>query len=186
MIKTAGTVLTLLVTFTLISSAARAQDQVEVSPALKVSAADFAVLLDNNRILDADQKLVDRVMHKLGLEPFVPAMPTYPPLIANSVLALLNQLDYTEVARKVGAPMPARPGLETGDRMSNNRFLHFYNNQILRSVAMKLELAATPPPADLKTGSFAQQDHRLIEQNEALLAAIAKKLGVPSEAGAAK
>lgn len=184
MTRTVASVLTILPTPTVSPAIAQAQvqDKVMVTPPLEVTPTDLALLQDNNRRMEADQKLVDRVMHKLGLEPFVPIMPRYHPMIANSVLALLNQLDYTEVARKLDAPMPPRPDLETGDRLSNNRFLHFYNNQILRSIASKMTPGPTFPAVDLETGSPAEQDHRLIVQNEELLAAIARKLGVPNDA----
>lgn len=152
-------------------------DRAEVGPAILVSQADLKILEENNRLLKDNHKLVENILEKQGLEPFEPQLPQYHMMSSNSVMALLNQLDYTRLAHKVGAPIPKRPTLETGKALQNNRFLHVYNNSILRSIGEKLGLSA-PAPIDLQNGSIAEQNNKLIKQNADIVGGIAKKLEV--------
>lgn len=177
MSKTAAFILSVFVTLQASGAIAAETDLVQIVPAVSVSPADLEVLKENNRLLEGNQQLVGQVLQKEGLEPLQPQLPKYHIMSANSVLALLNQLEYTALARKIGAPLPQRPALETGPALQNNRFLHDYNNEILRSVAKKLGVQ-TPAAVDLAHGSLAEQDNRLIKQNAEILNSIARKLGI--------
>ena len=150
---------------------------VELVPAFKLTDADLAMLKDNHKVLKENQALVRKILEKEHLEVYQPEIPHFQIMSENSLLALLNQLEYLELCHKVGVPKPPRPTLETGTPMQNNRFLHAYNDALLQAIAKKLGIAQMPA-VDLETGSVAEQDNRLVKQNSALLHKIAEHFGI--------
>ncbi len=160
-----------------LSPAVAEERMIEMVPATRMTTADAARLKEVNDMLHKREAEVARVMEKEGLKPLKPQMPNYPPMTENSVRALLNQIDYTNLAAKVGAEMPPRPNLESGIPIKNNRFLHFYNNAILRSIAKKLGVEA-PAAVDLTNGSVEEHSFNLVKQNSDIVHLVAMKLGV--------
>jgi hypothetical protein len=149
----------------------------EVVPAFKLSPAELTILKENCETLKRDQALVRKVLAKEHLPIYEPVTPNYQLISENSLLAVLNQLEYLELAHKVGAEKPPRPDLKTGSALENNRFLHAYNDALLHSIAKKLGIAVEPMD-DLKAGSASEQGNRLLKQNSDVLVKIARHLGV--------
>jgi hypothetical protein len=76
---------------------------------------------------------------------------------------------------KLGAPLPPRPDLPTGSPLKNNRFLHAYNNLILRSTALHLGLPV-PESIELSEGDdIANENFLLVRQNMDILRSIGEK-----------
>lgn len=152
-----------------------AEDMETLMPAITVSKHDANELRESNKLL---KKLLDeeeKILAKEGLEQVSLQLPKYSAISENSVGALINQIDYTNLALKLGAPLPPRPDLSTGTPFSNNRFLHAYNNLILRSIAQHLGLPV-PAPVDLSEGEqHIHQSFLLVRQNFDLIRSIGEK-----------
>jgi hypothetical protein len=150
-------------------------DMETLMPAITVSKDDANELRESNKLL---KKLLDeeeKILAKEGLEQVSLQLPKYSAISENSVGALINQIDYTNLALKLGAPLPPRPDLSTGTPFSNNRFLHAYNNLILRSIAQHLGLPV-PAPVDLSKGEqHIHQSFLLVRQNFDLIRSIGEK-----------
>ncbi|MBY0548855.1 MAG: hypothetical protein K2W95_16405 [Candidatus Obscuribacterales bacterium] len=153
-----------------------AEELVEVVPAVSVSAKDHKILEENNKMVLEHQETVIKLLKKQGLEVYRPHLPQYHIMSTNSVQALINQFDYAALARKLSAPIPAKPELKTGSALNNNLFLNAYNNALLRSIAGKLSVKLPEEP-NVGKGSLAEQNNVVIKQNGELLTAIALKLG---------
>ena len=123
----------LLLAFLLVSTAgnvlaAPSDDLIEVVPSVKVSKQDEALLRDNHTLLMKNQELVKKVLTHEGLVPEDPVLPKLHLLSSNSVLALVNQMSYRALARKLSVEEPKEISASSGDAISNNHFHHFYNN----------------------------------------------------------
>jgi len=73
--------------------------------------------------------------------------------------------------------MPARPELPSGTPFENNRFLHAYNNAILRSIALHLGLPVPAMPDLSRKDNIEDQSYALVRQNKDLLRSIGAKRG---------
>ena len=115
-------------------------------------------------------------MAREGMKHISPQLPKFGLLSENGALAVLAQIDYTNLALKLGAPLPPRPDISTGTPRNNNRFLHYYNNLILRSIAQHLGL---PVPASVVVSKEGHVDENLTlaQQNIELLRSIGQKRG---------
>lgn len=159
------------------NSALSKEERVEVVPAVMLSSSDLKELKEVNVLLHQRQPEVEKIMDKEGVKVVKPQLPNYSPLIDNSVQALLNQVNYTALAEKIGAAIPARPDLETGIALKNNRFLHFYNNAILRSIAKKWDVEV-PESVDLTKGDIEDQCFAIVKQNSEIVHRILVKRGL--------
>lgn len=190
MVNTAFLVCTLALTW---SGACLAEETEVLQPAFTLSGADAKELREINRLLkeewvvhQAGQKKsprgrqlrqIERIMAREGLKHVSPQLPKLSVISENSVLALLGQIDYTNLAIKLGAPLPPRPDLPSGPSEENNRFLHAYNNLILRSIALHLGLPV-PESIDLSGEvDVVHQNFLLVRQNMDLLRSIGEKRG---------
>jgi len=150
-----------------------------IAPALTMSTPDAKELREMNMLLKEGREVhhIERIMAREGLKHVSPQLPKLNLMSENCVLALLGQIDYTNLALKLGAPLPPRPGLHTGSPANNNRFLHAYNNLILRSIAHHLGL---PVPASIELSERDNHVHQnllLERQNMDLLRSIGEKRG---------
>lgn len=152
------------------------EELVQVVPAVNISETDAKRLKEINKMLHERQHIVDKIMAKEGLKRHKPFLPDYSPMSDNSVQALLNQIDYTMLAEKLGAAPIKRPDLETGVPLKNNRFLHTCNNLLLRSIAVKLGIK-TPNKVDTTKGTIEEQCFALVSQNNEIVKSIAEKEG---------
>ena len=149
---------------------------VELMPASRVSRSDAEFIEKNQQVLLSNQHLIEKVLSHLGVPYYEPKLPKYRPLGANTILAVTDQIFYATAARKLGAPLPEASKEQSGSGVDNNKFLHLYNNEILRSIAKKLGLSLPEPV--VQSGSQSAFSHQVIVQNHEILTAIAKKLGV--------
>jgi len=150
-----------------------------ISPEITMSTQDAKELREMNMLLKEGRKVhqIQRIMAREGLKHVSPQLPKLNLMSENSVLALLGEIDYTNLSLKLGVPLPPRPGLHTGSPVNNNRFLHDYNNLILRSIAHHLGL---PLPESIELSerdSHVHQNLLLERQNIDLLYSIGKKRG---------
>ncbi|MBX9685215.1 MAG: hypothetical protein K2X27_00860 [Candidatus Obscuribacterales bacterium] len=159
------------------NSATAAEDKVLVVPPVHISSKDFEELKEINVMLHKRQADFDKLMAKEGVKITKPELPNYTPLTDNSVQALLNQVYYTMLAEKIGAEIPAPPNLETGVALKNNRFLHSYNNAILRSIAKKWGVE-TPAPVDISKGDLEDQCFNIVKQNGEIVHLLLVKRGL--------
>jgi len=169
-----------LVVSTLILSSGvvcQAEDKETVLHAVTISNSDAKELREVNKLLREEQVIQEKIMGKEGLRHVQPQLPKYSIISENSVRALLSQLDYTNLAEKLGAPMPARPDLPSGTPFENNRFLHAYNNAILRSIAQHLGLPVPAMPDLSGKDNIEDQSYALVRQNKDLLRSIGAKRG---------
>ncbi|MBX9724736.1 MAG: hypothetical protein K2X81_25245, partial [Candidatus Obscuribacterales bacterium] len=173
--KTVFTLLSCIIFFAP-AAIATADESVQVVQDVKMSAKDAEELKKVNQLLHERQPLVDKIMAKEGLKRHKPQLPKYQLMSENSVQALLNQLDYTDLAEKIGAPLPERPDFETGQPLKNNKFLHYYNNALLRSIAKKFDVAKIPAAVDLSKGDIEDQCFALVHQNNEIVNLIGIKL----------
>ncbi len=157
---------------------AAADESVQVVQDVKMSAKDAEELKKVNQLLHERQPLVEKIMAKEGLKTHKPQLPKYQLMSENSVHALLNQLDYTDLAEKIGAAIPKRPDFETGQPLKNNKFLHYYNNALLRSIAKKYDVAKIPAPVDVSKGDLEDQCFELVHQNNEIVHLIGTKLNL--------
>lgn len=153
-----------------------AEEMVEIAPALRVSQSDFKVLQANQALMLENQATVNKILAKENLDIFAPVLPKTHIIATNSIHAMLNQVAYTHLAHKLGAPMPERPELATGSALINNRFLHSYSNLLLRSIAEKIG-CPLPAQVELGTGTEPEKTNLIILQNNALLKEIGAKTG---------
>ncbi len=154
-----------------------AEETEVIAPALTMSKQDANELREVHNLLKESDSQTERIMDREGLEDVCPQLPQLSVLSENSVLALLGQIDYTNLALKLGAPLPPRPDLPTGTPVKNNRFLHAYNNLILRSIAQQLGLPV-PASIELSEGdNVVDQNFLLVRQNRELLNSIDEKRG---------
>lgn len=160
------------------SVTSQAEETEIVMPAVSVSASDAKELRAVNHLLRKEQILQEKIMAKEGLKHVNPQLPNYSVISENSVRALLSQLDYTNLALKLGAPVPPRPDLPSGAAFENNRFLHAYNNLILRSIAQHLGLTVPAQPDLSGKDNIEDQSYLLVRQNRDLLRSIGAKRGV--------
>ena len=157
------------------SAVCLAEEKEVLHPAFTLSAADAKELREINSLLKKEWVLQERIMAREGLKHVSPELPQLSEISKNSVLALLGQLDYTNLALKLGAPIPPRPDLPSGPAEKNNRFLHAYNNLILRSIALHLGLPV-PASIELSEGdNVVHQNFLLVRQNMDILRSIGKK-----------
>ena len=171
-VKTAFLVSTLTLPW---SAICLAEEKEVLHPAFTLSAADAKELREINSLLKKEWVLQERIMAREGLKHMSPQLPQLSAISKNSVLALLSQIDYTNLASKLGAPIPPRPDLPSGPAEKNNRFLHAYNNLILRSIALHLGLPV-PASIELSEGdNVVPQNFLLARQNMDLLRSIGKK-----------
>ena len=159
------------------STLSQAEDKEILMPAISVSASDAKELREVNKLLREEQVLQEKIMAKEGLKHVQPQLPSYSVMSENSVRALLSQLDYTNLALKLGAPVPARPELPSGTPFENNRFLHAYNNLILRSIAQHLGVAVPGKPDLSGKDNVEDQCYLLVRENKDLLRSIGAKRG---------
>ena len=161
------------------STVCLAEETEVIVPAVTMSTLDAKELREMNVLLKEGRsvRVIEVIMAKEGLKHVSPQLTKMNLISENSVLALLGQIDYTNLALKLGAPLPPRPDLSTGTPVSNNRFLHDYNNLILRSIAHHLGL---PVPASIELSERDSHMHQnlLLElQNTDLLRSIGEKRG---------
>ena len=149
---------------------------VELMPAVRVSKEDAELIEKNQKVLQSNQQLIEKVLTHLGVAYYEPKLPTYRALGANTILTLLDQVYYAAAAKKLGASLPESYNEPSGTGMVNNRFLHLYNNEILRSIAKKLDVSV--PEKVPQAGSVSAFSHKVIVQNHEILTAVAAKLGV--------
>lgn len=159
------------------SALCQAEDKEILMPAIAVSVSDAKELREVNKLLKEEQLLQEKIMAKEGLKHVQPELPKYNVISDNSVRALLSQLDYTNLALKLGAPLPARPDLPSGTPFENNRFLHAYNNLILRSIAQHLGLSVPAKPDLSGKDNIEDQSYALVRENKDLLRSIGAKRG---------
>lgn len=151
-------------------------DLVEVMQSLKLTKAQVQIVEDNHKTLQSNQALIEKVLNHLGVDYYVPLLPTYRSLGANSILSLTDQFYYAAAAKKLGAKLPENYNGKSGSSLANNLFLHDYNNEILRSIAKKLDLPAPEKPSVSQASE--QTSAKVIKQNHEILTSIANKLGV--------
>lgn len=176
LVKTAFLASTLALQWSAVCLAERTE---VIAPAVTMSTPDAKELREMNMLLKEGREVhhIERIMAREGLKHVSPQLPKLNLMSENSVLALLGEIDYTNLALKLGAPLPPRPGLHTGSPVNNNRFLHDYNNLILRSIAHHLGL---PVPASIELSerdSHVHQNLLLERQNMDLLRSIGEKRG---------
>jgi NAD(P)-dependent dehydrogenase (short-subunit alcohol dehydrogenase family) len=153
------------------------EDMETLMPAITVSKDDANELREINKLIEELLDEEQKILAKEGLEQVSLQLPKYSVISENSVGALINQIDYTNLAVKLGAPLPPRPDLPTGTPFSNNLFLHAYNNLILRSIAQHIGLPL-PDPVDLSEGDQPiRQNFLLVRQNLDLILSIGEKRG---------
>lgn len=157
-------------------SAAEQEQMVELMPAVKITQSEAKLLADNHKELEANEALVQRVLKHLGLEHSSPQLPNYRVIGLNSILAVMNQIHYTAVAKKLAVALPNHEMSHCNSSIECNYALHRYNNDILRAIAEKLELK-TPTKLPQSPDSIANAN-KLIHQNHEILTTIATKLGV--------
>ena len=155
----------------------QAEEKETVLNAVTISESDAKELREVNKLLREEQVIQEKIMAKEGLRHVHPQLPKYSVISENSVRALLSQLDYTNLAEKLGAPVPARPDLPSGSPFENNRFLHAYNNLILRSIAEHLGLSVPAKPDLSGKDNIEDQSYALVRQNKDLLRSIGAKRG---------
>ena len=152
-----------------------AEETEVLMPTITMSKQDAMKVRETNKLIKESDSQTERIMEREGLEDICPHLPQLSVLSENSVLALLGQIDYTELALKLGAPLPPRPDLPTGSPLKNNRFLHAYNNLILRSTALHLGLPV-PESIELSEGDdIANENFLLVRQNMDILRSIGEK-----------
>ena len=164
------------------SAVCLAEETEILMPALTVSKSDANELREINKILKEEHLLevsearqIEIILAKEGLKHVSPQLPKFSLMSENGALAVLAQIDYTNLALKLGAPLPPRPDLSTGTPLNNNRFLQCYNNLILRSIAQHLGLPV-PASADLsKEGNNVNENVMLARQNMDLIRSIGEK-----------
>ncbi|MBX9720532.1 MAG: hypothetical protein K2X81_03965 [Candidatus Obscuribacterales bacterium] len=154
------------------------EDMVEVISATKMTKAELAALEETHRTLLSNQDLIKKVLTHEGVEYYTPKLPQYRVLGANSLLSFTDQFYYAALAKKLGVGMPEGFNEPAGSSALNNRYIHLYNNEILRCIAKKLSLDVPAKVAN-------SDDHllfssKVIAQNHEILGTIAKKLGVKS------
>ena len=159
------------------SALCQAEDKEILMPAISVSASDAKELREVNKLLKEELVIQEKIMAKEGLKHVQPQLPSYNVMSDNSVRALLSQLDYTNLALKLGAPVPPRPDLSSGTPFENNRFLHAYNNLILRSIAQHLGLPVPAKPDLSGKDNVEDQSFLLVRENKDLLRSIGAKRG---------
>lgn len=154
-----------------------AEDMETLMPAITVSKDDANELREINKLIEELLDEEQKILAKEGLEQVSLQLPEYSVISENSVGALINQIDYTNLAVNLGAPLPPRPDLPTGTPFSNNLFLHAYNNLILRSIAQHIGLPL-PDPVDLSEGDQRiHQNFLVVRQNLDLILSIGEKRG---------
>ena len=154
-----------------------AEETEVLSPAVSMSTSDAKICRELNKLLEEgkEARQIEKIMAREGLKHASPQLPKLNILSENSVLTLLGEIDYTNLALKLGAPVPPRPDLPTGTAVNNNRFLQDYNNLILRSIAQHLGLPV-PASVDLsEEGNHMQQCLMLARQNIDILNSIGEK-----------
>lgn len=161
----------------LLGGVAAADEGITLHPAIVVKKADYESLLRVNQLLQERQHLVELILNKYELKRVKPVVPKYGKMSENSVQALLNQLDFTALAEKVGAELPAPPSLPSGPPFENNLFLHSHNQAILRSIGTKLGVELPPLPSDPKA-SLEEKCFAIVHANNEILHRIAVKLGL--------
>lgn len=149
---------------------------VEVISATRLSKSDAELIEKNHSVLQSNQQLIEKVLSHLRVDYYVPKMPKYRSLGANSILSLLDQMYYAAAAKKLGAAMPESFIAESGSSVNNNCFLHLYNNEILRAIAKKLDLKV--PERTPESKDAVPYSSKVINQNHEILTKIAQKLGV--------
>lgn len=152
------------------------EEMVELMPAFKVPKSEAEFVEKNQQVLLSNQHLIEKVLTHLGVSYYEPKLPKYRAIGANSILSVIDQCFYAAAAKKLGAPMPESFNEQSGTSIDNNLFLHLYNNEILRSIAKKLDLKT--PDKVKKSGSNAAYGHQIIVQNHEILTTVANKLGV--------
>lgn len=160
------------------SSVCLAEETEIMLPALIVSKSEANKAREINKLLKegSEARQIERIMAREGLKHISPQLPKFGLLSENGALAVLAQIDYTNLALKLGAPVPPRPDISSGTPVLNNRFLHYYNNLILRSIAQHLGL---PVPASVVVSKEGHVDENLAlaRQNIDLLRSIGQKRG---------
>jgi hypothetical protein len=160
------------------SSVCLAEETEIMLPALIVSKSEANKAREINKLLKegSEARQIERIMAREGLKHISPQLPKFGLLSENGALAVLAQIDYTNLALKLGAPVPPRPDISSGTPVLNNRFLHYYNNLILRSIAQHLGL---PVPASVVVSKEGHVDENLAlaRQNTDLLRSIGQKRG---------
>lgn len=147
-----------------------------MSPALTMSTSDAKKAREINKLKEGrEARLAEKIMAREGLKHVSPQLPKFSLMSENGALAVLAQIDYTNLALKFGAPLPPRPDLPSGTPVTNLRFLHAYNNLILRSIAQHLGL---PVPASVDVDlDDVHENLMLVRQNIDLLRSIGEKRG---------
>lgn len=151
-------------------------EKIELVPAVMVTGEEKAELEQTHQTLLSNQDLIVRVLKHLKLEFYKPEVPAYKVLGANSLLGLINQTYYADIAAKLGVKLPQARMEGHGSGLKANYRLHRYNNDILRAVALKLALKVPDQPPE--TESVIGDLSKVIAQNHQILSAIATKLGV--------
>ena len=134
------------------------------------------MIKQNFEVMKGPQKLLEDVLNHLKIDFYEPVLPEYHLMSASSVRTLLNQTYYASLAKKLGAPLPKSYSAKSGSALENNAFLHGYNNEILRSIAKKLELQVPAPIGECD--SLSLRSNKVLSQNHEILQVIATKLGV--------
>jgi hypothetical protein len=166
------------------SAVCLAEETEVMSPAFTMSTSDAKKAREINKLLKEERlkegseaRQIERIMAREGLKHSSPQLPKFSLMSENGALAVLAQIDYTNLALKLGAPLPPRPDLPSGTPVNNMRFLHAYNNLILRSIAQHLGLPV-PASVDLsKEGNNVHENLMLVQQNIDLLRSIGEKRG---------
>jgi hypothetical protein len=161
------------------STVCLAEETEVLSPALIVSKSEAKKAREINKLLKegSEARQIERIMAKEGLKHISPQLPKFSLISENGALAVLAQIDYTNLALKLGAPLPPRPDLSTGTPANNMRFLHYYNNLILRSIAQHLGLPVPASVVITKEGNQVDENLTLARQNIDLLRSIGQKRG---------
>lgn len=156
-----------------------AEETEVMSPALTLSKSDAKKAREINKLLKegSEARQIERIMAREGLKHISPQLPRFRLMNENGALAVLAQVDYTNLALKLGAPLPPRPDLSTGTPVNNMRFLHYYNNLILRSIAQHLGLPLPASVVVTKEGNQVEENLTLVRQNIDLLRSIGEKRG---------
>jgi len=161
------------------SAVCLAEETEVLTPALTMSTSDAKKVREINKLLKEGREAhqIERIMAREGLKHVSPQLPKFSLMSQNGAFAVLAQIDYTNLALKLGAPLPPRPDLSIGTPVNNMRFLHYYNNLILRSIAQHLGLPV-PASVDLsKEGNQVEENLLLVKQNMYLLRSIGEKRG---------
>jgi len=176
MVKTAFVVSTLALQW---NTVCLAEETEVMSPAVILSKSDAKKAREINKLLKegSEARQIERIMAREGLKHISPQLPRFRLMNENGALAVLAQIDYTNLALKLGAPLPPRPNLSTGTAVNNMRFLHYYNNLILRSIAQHLGLPVPARVVVTKEGNQVDENLTLARQNIDLLRSIGQKRG---------